>query len=379
MSLADDVLDLIGQIYEAGVEPRLWDTTLVRLGERFGANGGILATTVGNGNQLSFSSEFGAEPEWQALYNREFHRPELNPLFPAFRRLRPGLASADWMLLPKQNLMRSPFYNEWSAPQDRHAYFGLVTSAGPQAVGAIMFCRGRRLGDFAPDEVALLQALSPHLVRAVGFSRRLGALAGQRELCGALLDTAANPIIVVEPDGRIVHANRAARRILRAADGLLVRRDRLTAARPADTSAMRRRIKATADRNVAACETFAVARRSGARPYGVAMSPVPVHAAGLEPGRVLVAIFIADPDAMPPDMASALQTAYGLTPAEAALVALLAHDTPSLADAADQLGVSRTTVKTHLKHSYQKTGTQRQTELIRLALASSSGLHRRPG
>jgi hypothetical protein len=50
VSLADDVLDLIGQIYEAGVEARLWDTTLVRLGERFHANGGMLATTVGGSN-----------------------------------------------------------------------------------------------------------------------------------------------------------------------------------------------------------------------------------------------------------------------------------------------------------------------------------------
>ncbi len=379
MSLADDVLDLIGQIYEAGVEPRLWDATLVRLGERFRANGGMLATTVGGSNQLSFSSEFGGEPEWQEAYNREFHKPELNPLFPAFRRTRPGLAVADWMVLPKQNLMRSAFYNEWSSPQDRHTYLGLVTSAGPEAVGAIMFCRDPRSGDFAQDEVALLQALSPHLVRAVGLSRHLGALEGKRQLNDALLDVAARPVIVVEPDGRIVQANDAAWRILDAADGLLVRRDRLAAARPADTSAVRRRIRATAERNLAACDAMAVVRRSGALPYSVAMTPVPVDAVGLEQGRVLVAVFVADPHANPPDMASALQTAYGLTPAEASLVELLAHDTPSLVDAADRLGVSQTTVKTHLRHCYHKTGARRQTELIRLALASATGLHRRAG
>ena len=135
MSLADDVLDLIGQIYEAGVEPRLWDATLVRLGERFRANGGMLATTVGGSNQLSFSSEFGAEPEWQEAYNREFHKPELNPLFPAFRRTRPGLAVADWMVLPKQNLMRSAFYNEWSSPQDRHTLSGAGDVGGATGGG----------------------------------------------------------------------------------------------------------------------------------------------------------------------------------------------------------------------------------------------------
>ena len=376
MSLADDVLDLIGQIYEAGIEPRLWDATLVRLGERFGANAGTLATMVSGSNQVSFSSEFGTDPEWLARYNQEFCKPELNPLVPAIRRLRPGLAAADWMLLPKQNLMRSPFYNEWSLPLDRHTYCGLMMLAGPQAVGTIVFCRGRRSGDFTPDEVALLQALSPHLVRAVGLSRHLGALEGKRQLSDALLDVAARPVIVVEPDGRIVQANGAAWRILDAADGLLVRRDRLAAVRPADTSTVRRRIKATAERDLAACGAMAVVRRSGALPYSVAMTPVPIDAVGLEQGKVLVAVFVADPHANPPDMASTLQIAYGLTLAEASLVELLAHDTPSLADAADRLGVSQTTVKTHLRHCYQKTGARRQTELIRLALASATGLHR---
>jgi PAS domain-containing protein len=103
-----------------------------------------------------------------------------------------------------------------------------------------MLCRDRRSGDFADDEIALLQALSPRLVRAVGLSRHLGALEGKRQLSEALLDVAAKPVIVVEPDGRIVQANHAAWRILDAADGLLLHRDRLAAARPADTSALRR-------------------------------------------------------------------------------------------------------------------------------------------
>jgi DNA-binding CsgD family transcriptional regulator len=376
MSLADDVLGLIEQIYDAGVEPGLWDGTLIRLGERFHANGGILMTTQDASNRLSFASEFGAAPEWQALYNQEYHKPELNPLFPAFRRLRPGVAAADWMLLPKASLLSSPFYNEWSAPQDRQTYFGVVTSAGPRMVGGIMFSRGRHGDDFRPDEVALLQALSPHLIRAVAMSRHLGALVGRRQLCDALLDTTATALIVVDPDCRIVLANHAAWCLLEAGDGLRVRHDRLAAAYAGDTADLRRHLEAAADRDPATRKAFAVKRRSGARPYGVMTSCVPVDAAGLTPGRRLVAVFIADPDAPSPDLATGLQAAYDLTPAEADLVALLAHKAPSLAEAAQRLGISLTTVKTHLKHCFEKTGVQRQTELVRLALSMASGLPR---
>ncbi len=377
MSLADDVLRLIEQIYDAGVEPSLWDGTLVGLGERFRANGGILMTTQGATNRLSFASEFGATPEWQARYNQEYHKTELNPLFPAFRRLSPGTAAADWMLLPKARLMSSPFYNEWSAPQDRHSYVGLVTSAGPLTVGGIMFSRGHRGGDFRKDEIALLQSLSPHLIRAVSMSRHLGVVAGRRQLCDALLDAAAAAMIVVDADGRIVLANHAACRLLEDGDGLQVRHDRLTASCPTDASTLRRHLKATAARDLAARTTLAVKRRSGARPYGVVTSCVPVDAAGLTPGRQLVAVFVADPDAISPDTAAGLQAAYDLTAAEADVVTLLAHQTPSLAEAAQKLGVSVATVKTHLKHCFEKTGTQRQTELVRLALSMTSG-HPRP-
>jgi DNA-binding CsgD family transcriptional regulator len=377
MSFADDVLALIGHIYDAGVEPGLWDSALMRLGERFGANGGILMTTAGASNRLSFASEFGATPEWQALYNREYHKPALNPLFPAFRQLQPGIAAADWMLLPKPDLMRSPFYNEWSLPQDRHAYVGLLTSRGPRTVGGIMFSRGRRRADFGREEVALLQVLAPHLVRAVGLSRHLGVMAGQRRLCDALLDSAAGPLVVVDMDGRIVLANHAAWRILDSGDALLLRHDRLTAVRPAETSLLRRRIRSVAEHDLAAREALAVTRRSGGRPYGVVATSVPAEAAGWMPGRRLVAVFIADPDAAPPDMATGLRAAFGFTPAETALVVLLARDAPSLAEAADRLGVSRTTVKTHLRHCFEKAGVRRQTELVRLALAMAGGLPRR--
>jgi DNA-binding CsgD family transcriptional regulator len=41
--------------------------------------------------------------------------------------------------------------------------------------------------------------------------------------------------------------------------------------------------------------------------------------------------------------------------------------------AADALGVTLATVKTHLQHVFGKTGTQRQTELMGLILAGSIG------
>ena len=56
---------------------------------------------------------------------------------------------------------------------------------------------------------------------------------------------------------------------------------------------------------------------------------------------------------------------FGLTPSQAALTALLAGG-ESLDGAADRLAISRNTARWTLKHVFLRTGTSRQSELVRL-------------
>ena len=64
-----------------------------------------------------------------------------------------------------------------------------------------------------------------------------------------------------------------------------------------------------------------------------------------------------------------LSEAYGLTPAEGRVLAGLldGRDPGSIAEA---LGIAVSTVRTHIKRLYEKTGTSRQTELVVKALNS---------
>ncbi len=63
----------------------------------------------------------------------------------------------------------------------------------------------------------------------------------------------------------------------------------------------------------------------------------------------------------------ALGQIYGLTPAEAEVVQLLAKGLPLDEIAADR-GISLNTVRSHLKHVFSKTGTSRQGELLGLVM-----------
>ncbi|TPK07044.1 hypothetical protein FJ872_24085 [Mesorhizobium sp. B2-5-9] len=64
-----------------------------------------------------------------------------------------------------------------------------------------------------------------------------------------------------------------------------------------------------------------------------------------------------------------LRDLYRLTPAEAAVATAVARG-EGLQAVADEVGISLTTVRTHLQHVFEKTETRRQAELVRLIAAS---------
>ena len=111
---------------------------------------------------------------------------------------------------------------------------------------------------------------------------------------------------------------------------------------------------------------FAVHRPSRARPYAVLACPF--RMAGErplgEPQYHLVFFF--DPDqSLCGHSVDFLKRYYDLTPAEARLAKLIAEG-ERLDGIAERLGISVHTARTHLKRVFEKTGVERQAELVQL-------------
>jgi DNA-binding CsgD family transcriptional regulator len=83
----------------------------------------------------------------------------------------------------------------------------------------------------------------------------------------------------------------------------------------------------------------------------------------------IVALLLQEIGKLQPLPGEILVKLYGFTRAEARLVVLLAQDR-TLEDAATALGIARTTAKTHLQRVFEKTGTNRQPQVVRLALSA---------
>ena len=84
----------------------------------------------------------------------------------------------------------------------------------------------------------------------------------------------------------------------------------------------------------------------------------------------MAAIFIQDPIEMPPLAAEAFGELFRLTGSERRVLLAMASGL-CVKEAAGSLGISESTVKTHLKHIFSKTGTSKQTELNRLFMSAT--------
>jgi len=85
--------------------------------------------------------------------------------------------------------------------------------------------------------------------------------------------------------------------------------------------------------------------------------------------RAAAALIISDPETGTQGNGNVLRQVFGFTPTESKLGILLMNG-QSLEDAADALHITIATARTHLKRLLSKTGTSRQTELVRLLLTS---------
>lgn len=169
---------------------------------------------------------------------------------------------------------------------------------------------------------------------------------------------------------RICSADAAADRILASADALVSVDGRLVAVRPADDRRLQTAVDVLIGRTPCSeersCIGLPIARRSGGTDYVLLLCRAEVASgaarrAGSESEPLIVAVIHAY-EARPPIPIDLLQDSFGLTAAEARLAACFAGGC-SPKQAASDLCVSLSTVRTHLRAIYRKTGTSGQVDL----------------
>ncbi|MGH7022354.1 MAG: helix-turn-helix transcriptional regulator [Caulobacteraceae bacterium] len=376
-----EVGDLLDLIYDAALDPELWPRVVEGVSDALGGWGGSLTEQ----NQLDASGEgvfvradAGVSTSYFS-YSAQDH-PLLHTADPdAFvREWRPRVLT-DEDLIPKEELVQSPYYNELLRRVDIHSILIFRFALRGTVATNMSIGRPLRREQFGAHEIALASRLQPHLMRAIELGRRAAAKRGLAEDVTRFLDRSPDGFILLDEQLAIRQMNLAAERLIARRDGLRVFAGRLCGATQEATNrlaALVARARAPNPRHRSG-GSMALPSPSGRPPLSVTVAPArPGRLAFFDTGP-LVIVCVADLEATVRSPGDHLAELFGLSPAEAR-VALALFEGLTLREAADASGVSFNTVRTHLARIFDKTGVNRQSELVRLMLRSSGPLSEEP-
>jgi DNA-binding CsgD family transcriptional regulator len=222
-----------------------------------------------------------------------------------------------------------------------------------------------------------MRLIVPHIRRAVLVGRMFDLKAAEAATFADTLDGLNAGMCLVDAGGRIVHANAAGHAILGLGDVLHAVGGRLVAC-DAQVDQTLREIFAAAGEGDAALGTMGITvpmiGKDGDR-YVAHVLPL-TSGARRRAGRTYTAaaaLLVRKAGLVVPSAFEIIGKVFTLTPTELRVL-LAIVEVGGAPEVAEALGVAVTTVKTHLGRLFEKTGTARQADLVKLVAAYATPL-----
>jgi DNA-binding CsgD family transcriptional regulator len=359
--------DLVEEIYDAALEPALWNDVVVGINDFIGSRGcGLVSKDLMShcGRTLYYH---GVDPHYIKLYSESYSRFDPLVSLPAFGQVV-GIPD----LIDYDEYRRGPFYQEWLRPQ-RCVDVANALLEKPDSKCAVLLAvlpGASMLDDEMRRRIALV---APHAHRALAINRTIDSIQSKTATFAETLDGLGAGIFLVDAGCRIVHANTAGHDMLnegdflRSIDGQLVVRDL---------------VSSQSLREIFADNGGAPGIKGGALPltaqdgerYIVHVLPLTSAArTGIGMAYRAVAALFVRKVALDSPCGEVLARAFELTPTELRVL-LSIVEVGGVPETAVALGIAEATVKTHLHRVFGKTGARRQADLVKLAAGFSSPL-----
>jgi DNA-binding CsgD family transcriptional regulator len=291
------------------------------------------------------------------------HYGHIDPRLDLLRQAPPGTLCCDQDHFDDRFIARSEFYQDFLLPEGLRYVLGsrITTHDGPLHGGYLMgLLRGPERGVFAAETQALVHQLMPHLQRAFALKDQLEQLHERVAMLEAAVASTGPAVMTLDAEGRIRQADARAQAWLRAGSPVHSRHGRLQVTPEGLQPRLRQAIAdCTRTRQP---QALALALPG----HTLTISPLQPTVAGRDVGSHSVLLCLISPTLRPrlPSEAQ-LKTLHGLTRAEARLARALTAGL-TLEEHARRQDVRPATARSQLLAVFAKTGTHRQSELVRL-------------
>jgi DNA-binding CsgD family transcriptional regulator len=370
MREADELSRVIGDIYDASLDPALWPTAIESVCGYVGAASASLHSQDSISRTTDALFWWGREssaPHYFKIYSEKYGR--INPIFPGVIFFDVELPVAVPDVISCEEFVQTRFFREWLAPQS--LMDGLFSNLEKGATSCALFTAMRHAEQGQVDDRMRrrFELITPHVRRSMLIGKVIDLHRVEAAALADSLDELSSGMFIVDSTGRIVHANASAQRliaeanVLRATNGRIAALDLegqrnlldvFTAAQAGDAAVGNRGIAVpltarTGERYVA----HVLPLTSGARrKAGVSYSAT-------------AAMFVRKAALDLPSPPEAVAAEFKLTPAEVRVLFAIV-EIGGVPEVAPVLGISDQTVKSHLHRIYEKTATKRQADLVKL-------------
>jgi len=371
---------IVQSIYRASAGLAPWLAALEGAAHAFDAWAVQLLGVDKRSGTVTFSYEAGRAPPESGLdYMRTYHRID-----PRVALQRPWPVKK-WLACQEHfddaYVATSPFYQDFLIPYGGRYLFGAKLIEDDACI--VLLGHLSRFGKppLDGDQRAAFERIGEHIAQAFDIQRHLSRVAERDALGFALLDRLRQPVVLLDPNRRITFSSEAAKAILRRGD-VIYDHEGTLACRSTEsdldlTLAMRELALAPINSNdarKAPLDRRPIRLRRGMGPQILAgtllaLRPKDVMGAFGRSPQALLTIY--EPGVASEVDPFLLATTFDLTPAEGRVAARLASGL-TLEAIAREFNISIWTVRSQLKSVFEKTGTNRQADLVRLLLVATA-------
>lgn len=356
--------DVIGSIYDCAIDPERWPAACRTIASLCASTAGGICVHDLKQVQNDQLFVFGYEPQFLEKLGSQYADSPM-----AAADIVANVGEVNSLSTEPRQLLESRFYREVLEPfgLTDMIWFPALRTGGRMA--SLHASRSEKRPRYEQHDVRLFRLLSPHVCRALAISDALDIRALRSEMLEKTLDGLATGVFLTARDGHVVYMNAAAERQVRAGRSIRLVHNRLSAVDAAARAALDRNIEAATRTDAASPPgEHSVAIPDGAG-GGYVATLLPIEngrrSGILAPFAASVAVFMQDPVQVSLMPGEAFARLHGLTGAELRVLLALSQGLGGV-ESAEMLGISETTVRTHLQRIFSKTGTSRQADLLGL-------------
>jgi DNA-binding CsgD family transcriptional regulator/PAS domain-containing protein len=361
---AQALSDTIGAIYDCALDPAQWPDTCRKIADLSESTAGGICVHDMRQVQNDQLFVFGYQQEFLEKLGKYYAQSPM-----AVADVVSNIGDVSALSTERTELFDSRFFREVLKPFGLLdiIWFPALRTGGRMA--SLHASRSETAPHYQQREISLFKLLSPHVCRALVISDALDIRALRSEMLERTLDGLIAGVFLTARDGRVVYMNAAAERQIKTGNSIRIVNNRIFPTDPVARAALSKAIDEMSRDDIdmdMSEHSLALPDIEGA---GYVATLLPVDRGQrrgiIAPFAASVAVFTKDPVEAPLMPGEAFARLYRLTGGELRVLLALAQGLGAK-EAADMLGISEPTVRTHLQHIFSKTDTPRQSDLLRL-------------